>query len=112
MFCVGGVIFFVGFNMLEPILQSAASKYAKAALRGKALATFTSFQYLGVLIGGVLGGFFMHQIGSSGLLWALALVAFIWFLFALFMTKPPMAGFAFFNILQIKTNNINSIFIF
>jgi MFS family permease len=106
MFCVGGVVFFIGFNMLEPILQSAASKYAKAALRGKALATFTSFQYLGVFIGGILGGFLMHLIGSTGLLWGLVVVAGIWLIFAIFMTKPPLAGFAFFNLHKIDNTKI------
>lgn len=109
MFCVGGVVFFMGFNMLEPILQSAASKYAKAALRGKALATFTSFQYLGVFIGGMLGGILMHSFSSNGVLWMLVFIATIWLIFAFIMSKPPLAGFAFFAANEVSEVQISAL---
>ena len=54
---VAVTIFFIGFNMHEPIMQSLTSKYAKVHQRGLALGTFNMFGYAGTFIGGVVGGF-------------------------------------------------------
>jgi predicted MFS family arabinose efflux permease len=48
LFIAAAILFFIGFNMLEPLLQSTVSKYAKASQRGAALGVFTTSQYLGV----------------------------------------------------------------
>ena len=44
---IGVVIFFIGFNMHEPIMQSLASKFAKVHQRGLVLGIFNSAGYLG-----------------------------------------------------------------
>ena len=41
-FAIGVVLFFVGFNMHEPIMQSLASKFAKVHQRGLVLGIFNS----------------------------------------------------------------------
>ncbi|KIM10156.1 MAG: hypothetical protein KU37_11780 [Sulfuricurvum sp. PC08-66] len=53
---IGVVLFFVGFNMLEPMMQSLITKYAKAHERGNVLGLFNGFGFLGGALGGVLGG--------------------------------------------------------
>ena len=55
-FCIGVVLFFIGFNMHEPIMQSLTSKFAKVHQRGSVLGVFNSFGYLGTFVGGVFGG--------------------------------------------------------
>ena len=57
-FIVGVVIFFIGFNMHEPLMQSLASKYAKIHQKGAALGVFNTFGYAGTFVGGVFGGYF------------------------------------------------------
>jgi len=61
-FSIGVVVFFVGFNMHEPIMQSLTSKFAKVHQRGSVLGVFNSFGYLGTFIGGVLGGIMLDSI--------------------------------------------------
>ncbi|MGB3750571.1 MAG: MFS transporter, partial [Arcobacteraceae bacterium] len=46
-FLIGVVLFFVGFNMHEPIMQSLTTKYIKVHEKGKVLGVFNSFGYLG-----------------------------------------------------------------
>ena len=53
---IGVVLFFVGFNMLEPMMQSLITKYAKAHERGTVLGLFNGFGFLGSALGGMLGG--------------------------------------------------------
>jgi len=46
------LIFFFGFNLLEPILQSFVSKVAYAHQKATALSTSNTIQYLGIFLGG------------------------------------------------------------
>lgn len=54
LFVFGVVTFFIGFNSLEPILQSLISKYAKSNQKGATIGAFNLFGYLGNFLGGFL----------------------------------------------------------
>ncbi|WP_120951920.1 MFS transporter [Helicobacter sp. L8] len=56
LFIVGIMVFFAGFGTLEPIMQSLASKFARAHQRGLVLGLFVTYGYVGSFIGGLLGG--------------------------------------------------------
>lgn len=60
-FLIGVVIFFIGFNMHEPIMQSLTTKYIKVHEKGKVLGVFNSFGYFGTFIGGFVGGIFLIE---------------------------------------------------
>jgi MFS family permease len=64
-FSIGIVVFFVGFNMHEPIMQSLTTKYIKVHEKGKVLGVFNSFGYFGTFIGGFVGGLFLKEIDGS-----------------------------------------------
>jgi MFS family permease len=49
-FVIGVVVFFIGFNMHEPIMQSLAAKFAKVHQRGLVLGIFTSAGYVGTFL--------------------------------------------------------------
>ncbi|VAY88052.1 MULTIDRUG-EFFLUX TRANSPORTER [hydrothermal vent metagenome] len=65
LFFIGTIIFFVGFNMHEPIMQSLTTKYIKVHEKGKVLGVFNSFGYLGTFIGGFIGGLYFKEIDGS-----------------------------------------------
>lgn len=98
LFVVASVLFFIGFNMLEPLLQSTVSKYAKASQRGSALGVFTTFQYLGVFLGGAIGGAVLHYTDLKTLSLALTSVSFLWLLYMLKMQNPIKASFLYLDI--------------
>jgi len=65
LFIVAIILFFIGFNMHEPIMQSLTAKYAKVHERGKVLGLFNSFGYFGTFLGGFLGGMYLKEIDGS-----------------------------------------------
>lgn len=87
-FVVGVVIFFIGFNMHEPIMQSLASKFAKVHQRGLVLGIFNSFGYFGTFLGGLLGGVFFEKIALSTLVVVIAVVCILWIILILTMPNP------------------------
>ncbi len=80
---IGVILFFFGFNMLEPVLQSFVSKVAYAHQKATALSTSNTIQYLGIFLGGAIAGWFLKQGMLKtfliiaiviGLLWIAALI--------------------------------------
>ena len=78
MFAAGIIIFFIGFNLQEPILQSLASKYAKVHQRGKVLGIFNSFGYFGTFIGGFIGGMLLDVVSLSSVAYGIIVLCIAW----------------------------------
>ncbi|MDD3325135.1 MAG: MFS transporter [Sulfurospirillaceae bacterium] len=87
-FILGVVLFFIGFNMHEPLMQSMASKYAKIHQKGAALGVFNSFGYFGTFIGGVMGGFILKEYGVMQIAWIVFVVSIAW-LFLIASLRHP-----------------------
>jgi MFS family permease len=94
-FAIGVVIFFVGFNMHEPIMQSLASKFAKVHQRGLVLGIFNSAGYLGTFLGGVIGGIFYEDVSLSTLVVVIAVVCLIWAVLIISMPNPIKKKFLY-----------------
>ncbi|MDD2384238.1 MAG: MFS transporter [Sulfurospirillaceae bacterium] len=77
-FIAGVVIFFIGFNVHEPLMQSMASKYAKVHQKGAALGVFNSFGYAGTFVGGVFGGYFLQHFGIMEISWVIFTLSIFW----------------------------------
>jgi MFS family permease len=82
------VVFFSAFNVMEASLPSLITKVAPAAVKGTALGVYSSLQFLGIFIGGVIGGFAHQHGGSGGLFAATMALAFIWLVAAATMAQP------------------------
>ncbi|ARJ56332.1 MFS transporter [Campylobacter cuniculorum] len=87
-FILAVVIFFIGFNLHEPIMQSCASKFCKVNEKGAALGIFNAFGYGGSFLGGMIGGFFLHLDKLELLACILIILSLLW-LIALFFLKNP-----------------------
>ncbi|AJC86733.1 MFS transporter [Campylobacter sp. RM16704] len=87
-FMIGVVVFFIGFNLHEPIMQSCASKFAKVNEKGAALGVFNAFGYFGSFLGGVVGGYFLHHFSLVNLAFVLIVLSLIWFVLLLFLQSP------------------------
>jgi predicted MFS family arabinose efflux permease len=87
-FIAGVVLFFIGFNIHEPLMQSMASKYAKIHQKGAALGVFNSFGYAGTFVGGVFGGAFLRHPGIVHISWLIFGICVIW-LFLILSLKHP-----------------------
>ncbi|MDO4674032.1 MFS transporter [Campylobacter sp.] len=86
-FISGVVVFFIAFNLHEPLMQSCASKFCKAHSKGAALGLFNVFGYAGGLAGGVAGGLIL-KFQNPTLLYALVFLCLFWFLALCFLKNP------------------------
>jgi len=84
------MLFFIGFSMHEPIMQSLAAKYAKAHQKGAALGVFTTFGYLGTFIGGVLGGYLYQVFGPIAIAIFVGISSFFWIILIAKMPNPAL----------------------
>lgn len=82
-------LFFLAFNLLEATLPSLVSKIAPAASKGTALGVYNSFQFLGLFLGGALGGLLAQHVGHAAVFVFSTGLVFAWLLLALSMQKPP-----------------------
>ncbi|MGS2724203.1 MFS transporter [Porticoccus sp. GXU_MW_L64] len=89
-------LFFVAFNLLEASLPSLVSKTAPAGARGTAMGVYSTSQFLGAFVGGVLGGWLLPLYGVAGLFAVLALVTLLWLLLVFPMEAPrALSGVVF-----------------
>ncbi len=75
---LGLVIFFAGFNFLEAGLPARLSLLASGDSRGASLGVFSSAQFLGAFVGGLIGGRFLHEGRPGDVFFVCALLAAIW----------------------------------
>jgi MFS family permease len=81
-------LFFTAFNLLEATLPSLISKVAPVDAKGTAMGVYSTSQFAGAFVGGMVGGWVHQQFGLIAVFQAGALVAAAWLLSALGMRKP------------------------
>ena len=91
-FILGVVLFFIGFNMFEPLLQSFVSKFAKVHQKGAALGVANTFAYIGIFLGGLLAGFVMNHSNRETLAIIVVILSAIWFWWVATMPNPNNRG--------------------
>jgi len=91
-FGVGVVLFFIGFNMFEPLLQSFVAKFAKVHQKGAALGVANTFAYTGIFFGGLLAGYIMQHFDRATLAMVVAGLSVIWFIWVATMPSPNNRG--------------------
>ncbi|MGB6329265.1 MAG: MFS transporter [Halarcobacter sp.] len=109
MFVIGVVIFFIGFNMHEPIMQSLATKFAKVHQRGLVLGIFNSFGYFGTFLGGVLGGIFFEKVSLSSLVIVIAIICVLWIILILTMPNPSKKKISYIPLTEEYTKNTHKL---
>ena len=72
------VIYFSGFNFLEAGLPARLSMLAEDDVRGASLGVFSSAQFLGAFVGGLIGGRFLGQGRPGDVFFVCSLLAAIW----------------------------------
>jgi len=81
-------LFFAGFNVMEASLPSLVTKTAPPAAKGTATGIYSSLQFFGIFIGGVVGGWVNQSAGSGGVFAMSGGIALIWLLIAARMRQP------------------------
>ena len=87
---VGLWLFFVAFTLLEALMPSLMSRLAPAQNKGAALGIYNTFQFLGVFIGGALGGWLFGLFGGSAVFIFSAVAALAWLILVVVARAPKL----------------------
>jgi predicted MFS family arabinose efflux permease len=79
-------VFFTAFTVLEATLPSLVAKIAPIQNKGAAMGVYSSSQFLGIFVGGSLGGFILSHALLPDIFLFCAVIALLWFCIAVFMT--------------------------
>lgn len=83
------VVYFTGFMMLEPIMPSLMSKYAKPHVKGTASGVFNTAQFIGAFVGGAVGGLLLKIDDSAKLNFIfLTVLTLVWLVLVSSMEMP------------------------
>ena len=82
------MFYFTAFNFLEASLPAFISMLAPAGAKGSAMGIYSTFQFSGAFLGGILGGISYKLLGSSGLFYCLSILILIWFFITWGMLNP------------------------
>ncbi|HEV2109723.1 MAG TPA: MFS transporter [Gammaproteobacteria bacterium] len=85
-------LFFAAFNFLEAALPSLITRLAPRKARGTAMGVYSSAQFLGIFLGGVLGGMAQSRFGSAGASGVSMVLAGLWLLCAWRTNMPGSRG--------------------
>ncbi|WP_273839179.1 MFS transporter [Providencia rettgeri] len=86
---LGLQLFFIGFNIMEAILPSLISKEAPAGYKGTAMGVYSTSQFLGVALGGIVGGWLYNFEGADTVFIGGLILTILWFVVSLTMKQPP-----------------------
>jgi len=88
LFATGATFFFIGFNMFEPLLQSFVSKFARVHQKGAALGVANTFAYIGIFLGGAIGGLLYQYGKEKAVAIAVLLISALWIYWIVGMRNP------------------------
>lgn len=95
------VVFFTAFTLMEASLPSLISKVAPPDSKGTAMGVYSSSQFLGIFIGGAVGGWMYGHHGAHGVFAFTGLAALVWFLVAWTMKSPRYLNSYLINVGEI-----------
>ena len=89
-FVAGVVFFFMGFNMMEPLVQSMISKFARVHQKGAALGMSNSAAYFFTFLGGTFAGLFLDISDKETLTTIVAGVTIVWLIWTALKLQNPI----------------------
>ena len=100
------LIFFVAFNVLEASLPSLVAKMSSTEAKGTAMGVYSTSQFLGAFLGGVIGGKLLGLYGINGVFLFAMSVTMVWSLIALTMKSPRYLSTYVVKLSTVKTEDI------
>lgn len=89
-FVAAVIMFFIAFNMMEPLVQSMISKFAKVHQKGAALGISNSAAYFMTFLGGTFAGLYLDISSRETLGLTIGAIGFIWLVFTVIKMKNPI----------------------
>jgi len=89
-FIAAVIFFFIAFNMMEPLVQSMISKFAKVHQKGAALGIANSAAYFFTFIGGTFAGLYLDISSRQTLGLTIGAIGILWFIYTMVKMKNPL----------------------
>lgn len=102
-------LFFSAFNLLEASMPSLVAKLAPAAHKGTAMGAYSTSQFLGVFLGGLVGGSLSEFYGLSGVAVFNVTLLIVWAGLAITMKKPHFYTSYLLNVGEVTENKAQEI---
>ncbi|MCH9644687.1 MAG: MFS transporter [Gammaproteobacteria bacterium] len=83
------LLYFTAFILLEASLPSLVSKISPIRNKGTAMGVYSTSQFFGIFVGGIVGGALFGHYGLKGVFVFSIIVAAIWLITAVTMKQPP-----------------------
>ncbi len=98
--------FFTAFNVLEASLPSLVAKISPPDRKGTAMGIYSSSQFFGAFLGGVIGGWVFEHYSFVGAFSFCSLIAAVWFLFAVTMQSPRYLSTHMINVGKVEESDV------
>jgi len=108
-FIVGVVSFFMAFNMMEPLVQSMISKFAKVHQKGAALGIANGFAYFMTFVGGAVAGIALQYSNRETLAIGLIVVSALWLLWTFKMSNPHRYSHLYISMDHVDMEKLNAL---
>lgn len=92
------LLFLASFSFLEATLPSMLSKLAPIKAKGTAMGVFSSAQFMGIFLGGILGGLFFKHNDIQDLFLLSTGLGIFWLIITLSLKQPPYLSSRIFTI--------------
>ena len=108
-FIAGVAFFFIAFNMMEPLVQSMITKFAKVHQKGAALGISNSVAYFTTFLGGTFAGLMLDisDRGTIGI--SVATIATLWLLWTLKLQNPTKYSHLFIPQDKVDTDKLQTL---
>ncbi|MEA3521439.1 MAG: MFS transporter [Campylobacterota bacterium] len=108
-FVIGVVSFFIGFNMMEPLVQSMISKFAKVHQKGAALGIGNSAAYFATFIGGTFAGLMLDISSRETIGASMAVLGFVWLIWTFRLENPKRYAHLFVPIAEVDMKKLEEL---
>jgi len=109
MFIVGVSFFFIAFNMMEPLVQSMITKFAKVHQKGAALGISNSVAYFATFVGGTSAGLMLQMSDRATIGVSVAVLSVVWLLWTLKLQNPTKYTHLFIPQNEVDTKKLQTL---
>jgi len=109
LFIVAVSFFFIAFNMMEPLVQSMITKFAKVHQKGAALGISNSVAYFATFIGGTAAGLMLEMSDRATIGISVAVLATVWLFWTLKLQNPTKFSHLFIDQKDVDTKKLETL---
>lgn len=100
------LVFFAAFNILEASLPSLVAKISPAEAKGTAMGVYSTSQFFGAFLGGIIGGKLLGLYGINGVFLFSMSAMLVWLLIALTMKSPRYLSSFVVKLTNVQTHDV------